>query len=76
MFPAALFTIVRHGSNLSVYQWAMDKEDVRIYNGILLSHKMERNWIICRDTGGPTVCDTEWSKSEREKQVSYIDTYM
>ena len=25
---------------------------------------------------GPRVCHTEWSKSEREKQISYINTYM
>ena len=32
----------------------MDKEDVvHIYNGILLSHKKEQNWVICRDVDGP-----------------------
>ena len=32
----------------------MDKEDVvHIYNGILLSHKKEQNWIILRDIYGP-----------------------
>ena len=55
----------------------MDKEDVAyIYNGILLSHKKEWNWIICRDVDGPSDCHTEWSKSEREKQISYINAYM
>ena len=55
----------------------MDKEDVvHIYNGILLSHKKEQNWVICRDVDGPTVCHTERSKSEREKQISYINTYI
>ena len=30
----------------------MNKEDVvHIYNGILLSHKKEQNWVICRDMG-------------------------
>ena len=52
----------------------MDKEDVvHIYNGVLLSHKKEWNWVICRDVGGPRDCHTEWSKSEREKQISYIN---
>ena len=38
----------------------MDKEDVvHIYNGILLSHKKEQNWVICRDVDGPTDCHTE-----------------
>ena len=55
----------------------MDKEDVvHIYNGILLSHKKEWNWVICRDTDGPRDHHTEWSKSEREKQISYINSYM
>ena len=54
----------------------MDKEDVvPIYNGILLSHKKERNWVICRDVDGPRVCHTVCSKSEREKQISYINAY-
>ena len=38
----------------------MDKEDVvQIYNGILLSHKKERNWLICRDMDGPRDCHAE-----------------
>ena len=53
------------------------KEDVvHIYNGILLSHKKELNWVICRDVDEPRDCHTEWSKSEREKQISYINAYM
>ena len=55
----------------------MDKEDVvHIYNGILLSHKKERNWVICREVDGSRDCHTECSKSEREKQISYINAYM
>ena len=49
---------------------------VHIYNGILLSHKKERNCVICRDVDGPRDCHTEWSKSEREKQIPYINAYM
>ena len=29
-----------------------------------------------RDVDGPRDCHTEWSKSEREKQISYINAYM
>ena len=55
----------------------MNKEDVvYIYNGILLSHKKERNWVICRDVDGSRDCHTERSKSERETQISYINAYM
>ena len=55
----------------------MDKEDVvHIYNGILLSHQKEENWVICRDVDGPSDSHTERRKSEREKQIPYINTYM
>ena len=30
----------------------------------------------CRDVDGPRDCHTEWCKSEREKQISYINAYM
>ena len=47
----------------------MDREDVvRIYNVILLNHKKEWNWVVCRDVHGPRDYHTEWSKSEREKK--------
>ena len=55
----------------------MDKEDVtHIYNGILLSHKKELNWVICSEVDGPRVCHTEWSKSESKKQIPYANTYI
>ena len=47
-----------------------------IYNGILLSHKKELNCAIYRDMDGPRDCHTEWSKSEREKQIPYNIAYM
>ena len=55
----------------------MDKEDVvHIYNGILLSHKNEQNNAICSNMDGSRDCHTEWSKSDRERQVSYDIAYM
>ena len=45
-------------------------------NGILLSHKKEQNWVSWSDVDEPRACHTKWSKSEREKQVSYINTYV
>ena len=38
-----------------------------IYSGILLSHKKEQIWISPSE---------EWSKSEGEKQTSYINAYI
>ena len=46
----------------------MNKEDVlNIYNGILLSHKKEWNWVICSDVDGHRECHTEWSQKEKIK---------
>ena len=47
-----------------------------IFNGILLSHKREWNWVICSEVNGPRVCHTEWSKSEREIEIPYANAYI
>ena len=39
-------------------------------------HKKERTWGFYRDVDGPRVCHTEWSKSERERQILSINAYM
>ena len=50
----------------------MDKEDVvYIYNGILLIHKNEWKHAICTNMDGPRDYHIKWSKSERERQISY-----
>ena len=55
----------------------MDKEDVaHIHNGILLSYKKEMKLSYFWEVNGPRVCHTEWSKSEREKQIPYASTYI
>ena len=48
---------------------------VHMHNEILLRLKKERNWVICRGVAGPRVCHTEWGKSEREEQITYINPY-
>ena len=41
----------------------MDKEDVvHMFNGMLLSHKKEQNWVICSDIDG----SIESHRAERE----------
>ena len=55
----------------------MDKEIVvHIYNGISLSHKKEWIWVGASEVDEPRACYTEWSKSEREKQILYINAYV
>ena len=55
----------------------MDKEVViHTHNGILLSYKKEHIWISSKEVDEPRTYYTEWSKSERETQISYINTYI
>ena len=50
----------------------MDKEYVvHIYNGTLFKHKKEKNNAICSNMDGSRNCLSEWSKSDRKRQISY-----
>ena len=48
---------------------------VRIHNGILLSHK-KNTFVSSDEVDEPRACYTEGSKSERERQISYILTHI
>ena len=52
----------------------MNQDVVHIYNGILAIRK-EQNDAICSDMDGPRDYHTKWSKSDRERQLSYDVTY-
>ena len=61
---------------MSMDRW-VDKEDVvLIYNEILLSHKKEWNNAICSNMDGPGDYHTKWIMSDRERQISYDNTYV
>ena len=50
----------------------MDKEvAVHIHNGILLSHKEEHIRVSSDEVDEPRTYYLEWSKSERERYISY-----
>ena len=49
---------------------------VYIYSGLLLSHKKEWNNAICTNMDGPRDYHPTWSKSNRERKISYDITYM
>jgi len=81
MHPNVHWSTSNNSQNMeTIYMFinrGIDKEYViHIYNWILPSHKKEWNWAICRDVDGPRVCYTEWSKSEREKQMLHINAYV
>ena len=75
---------------MPIDRWMVKEVLVHIYNGILLSHKKERNWVICWDVDRSRDCHTDicsnmgrpvdyhmkWGKSDREKQMSYDITYV
>jgi len=55
----------------------MDKEEmVHIYSGILVCHKKECNDGIWSNMDEAKDYHTKWSKSDRERQISYDTTYM
>ena len=49
-----------------------------IYNSILFSHKKEWNFAICskKDGLGGNGNYAKWTKSERERQMTYDITYI
>ena len=55
----------------------MDKDVVvHIYNGILISYKMEWIWVISSELDEARACYTEWNKSEREKKILHQQMYV
>ena len=79
VFTVALFTIARTWKQPqcpSTDEWIKILWYIYLYNGILFSYKKEQNWVSCSEMNGPRFCHTEWSKSERKKQIAYIDVYI
>ena len=58
---------------MSVDRWTDKEVVVHIHNGILLSHKKEWIWVRRTQMDEPRACYTEWSKSERERHILYIN---
>ena len=64
------FTITRiwkHPRCPSIDEW--------IPNTQLLSYKMEHIWVHSKEVNEPGAYYIEWSKSERKRQMLYINTY-
>ena len=55
----------------------MDKEVVvHMHNGILLSYKKEHIWVSSNEVAETGAYYTEWSKSERDTLIQYINAYV
>ena len=68
------------GLNLHLLHWQANSLPLSYqgthYSGILLNcESQEQNWSIFSDVDRPTVCQYR-VKLEREKQISYINTYL
>ena len=59
---------------MSIDKW-MDKDAV-VHNGLQLSYKKGFIWVSSNEVNKPGAYFTEWSKSERERQILYIDEYI
>ena len=70
------FTIAKIGKHTLPTDGWVGKEEVHIYNGILLSHKNKWNCAICYTTVGPRLYNSKWNNSDRERQILYDFTYM
>ena len=58
---------------MSIDIWMGKEAMLHTHNGILLSHKKEHIWVSSNEVDEPRAYYTEWNKSEREKQVLYIN---
>ena len=49
---------------------------VYIYIQCNISHKKEWNSTVCKNMNGPKEYYARWNKSDRERQILYVITYM
>ena len=79
MLIAALFTIAKTWKQPkcpSTDKWIRKMGYIYTMDYILLSHKKERNNAICSNMDGTGNSHTEWSQSERERQIPYDILYV
>ena len=60
----------------SIGRWVDKEAVVHIHSEISLTYKKERIWISSNEVDETGACYTEWSNSERETKILYINPYM
>ena len=60
----------------SIGRWIDKEAVVHIHNGLWLSYEKESIWVSSNEVDKTEANYTEWSKSERERQTLYINTYI
>ena len=61
---------------MSIDRWVDKEAVVHIHHGILLSYTNERIWVSSNKVDEPGAYYTDWSKSERERQILHINAYI
>ena len=67
---------VNEATSMSIDRWMGKEVVVHIHNGILLGCKKKHIQLSSNEVDEPKAYYMEWSKSEREKQISFINIYM
>ena len=62
--------------SLSLYIYIYRYTHTHTHNGILLTHQKECNNAICSNMDATRYYHIKWSKSDRERQISYDITRM
>ena len=70
-----LFTIANIWKEFVSNRW-MDRDVIRRENGILFSHKKDKNSAICNSMDGPWGHYTKRNKSERKRQILHGITHV
>ena len=65
-----------HRRNLDIHQPKWIEKLWYIYKMKYYSVIKKNEWVSSSEVDELRACYTEWSKSEREKQISYIDAYI
>ena len=63
-------------AQVSIDRWIDKEVVVYICNGILTSHKKEWIFAICDYMDGPRGHSAKWNKSERERKLLHVFTYI
>lgn len=74
LFTAVLFTIPQRGEQQKC-PWTEKWIKTWYMHTMECYSRKDRDCVICSSEDGPGHCHTEFSMSETEKQVSYINTY-
>ena len=61
---------------MSTNRWLNKEAGLHIYKGILLSHKKEHIWASSGEVDEPRAYYREWSRPERERQISHIKAHI